>query len=62
MNKPQSKFRNFCIEKFYEHKREVLMWERHVCTDEMADYFGRAKYFLKSLYKKEVLGYDKKVK
>jgi len=62
MNKKNSAFRNWCVEKYYEHKKEVLLWERHVCTDEMSDYFGRSKYFLKSLYKKEILGYDNKVK
>ena len=51
-------FRQFCIEKYYEHKKEVLLWERHVCTEEMSEYFKRAKYFLKHLYKREVLGYN----
>jgi len=57
-----SNFRNFCVEKYYQHKKEVLNWEKHVCTEEMGEYFGRTKYFLKSLYKREVLGYNNKVK
>ena len=48
-----SKFRIFCTEKYYEHKKEVLNWEKHVCTEEMQEYFGRTKYFLKALYKSE---------
>ena len=57
-----SNFRNWCVEKYYQHKKEVLNWERHVCTEEMGEYFSRAKWFLKSLYKREVLGYYDKVK
>lgn len=48
-----SKFRIFCTEKYYEYKKEVFVWDKHVCTEEMTEYFGRTKYFLKSLYKRE---------
>lgn len=53
MNKRNSMFRNWCVEKYYEHKKEVLYWEKHVCTEEMADYFRRCKWFLKCKYKNE---------
>lgn len=49
-----SNFRKFCIEKYYEHKDEVLLWEHHVCTEQMAEYFKKAKWFLKRLYKNTV--------
>ena len=53
MPKSNSSFRNFCIEKYYEHKKEILNWEKHACTEEMGEYFKRTKWFLKSLYKRE---------
>lgn len=44
-------FRNWITNKWFEHKREVLSWEKRVVSYEMQVWFKNNKWFLKNLYK-----------
>jgi hypothetical protein len=59
-NKPDtaaSEFRQFVYEKWYEHKDELLLWEKRLPQYDSTYYFKQHKWFLKNLFrelKKEV--------
>ena len=52
-----SEFRQFVYDKWYEHKDELLMWEKRLPQYDSTYYFKQHKWFLKNLFrelKKEV--------
>ena len=52
-----SEFRQFVYDKWYEHKDELLMWEKRLPQYDSSYYFKQHKWFLKNLFrelKKEV--------
>jgi hypothetical protein len=53
-------FRQFCTEKWYEHRDELMLWEKKLPQYDADYYFSKHKWFLKNIYKVEVLGVDKR--
>ena len=54
MRKTNSQFRLFCYEKWYEHKDEVLEWTGSPVQGDPEQYFGKYKWFLKTLFKERI--------
>jgi len=50
----QSAFRNFCIEMWFNHKDELLEWEKQLPQYDSNYYFRKHRWFLKEIFKKEV--------
>jgi hypothetical protein len=49
-----SVFRNFCQEKWFEHKDEIFAWTRQPLTEYDSDYYFRKhKWLLKKMFKEE---------
>ena len=47
-----SAFRNFCQEKWFEHKDEIYTWTKKPLTEYDSEYYFRKhKWLLKSMYK-----------
>ena len=44
-------FRLWVTRKWYEHKREVLAWEKRVVDYSDKEWFAKNKWYLKKLYK-----------
>ena len=51
-----SDFRQFCTDKWYEHKDELLIWEGSMPKYDAAYFFNQNKWFLKSLFKEQKRG------
>lgn len=47
---PHSRFRNFCTEKWYEHREELLTWEGRLPNYGSEEYFHRNKWTLKRMF------------
>jgi hypothetical protein len=54
-------FRNWVAEKWFEYKRECIVWKTTPCK-EAQEYFKNNKWFLKALYKSEKREYNSSVK
>lgn len=48
-------FRHWVTEKWYEHQREVRSWTGEYPAGSAAQYFRKYRWYLKTLYKLEVL-------
>lgn len=47
-----SAFRSFCLNKWYEHKDEILLWTRQPLTEyDDKYYFRKHKWLLKKMFK-----------
>ena len=47
-------FRHFVIEKWFEHKDEILLWTKQPLTEyNDAYYFKKHRWLLKKMYKEE---------
>jgi hypothetical protein len=51
-----SDFRQWCNDKWYEHRDELLIWEGAAPKYDSQYFFNKNKYFLKSLYKEQKRG------
>lgn len=47
----QSRFRNWCTEKYFEHKDELAMW--HEESEPIEKYFARNRWWLRSQFRNE---------
>ena len=47
-------FRQFVMDKWLEHKEELMTWERQLPEYDAEYYFNKHKWFLKNIYKLEV--------
>jgi len=50
---PNSKFRQWITEKWFEYKDEVEQWEKREVEGTPQEYFNKYKWFLKAKYKQE---------
>ena len=46
----QSHFRLFCIEKWFEHKDEVMLWTGNLVEYDDAYYFRKHRWLLKKMF------------
>ena len=46
-----SRFRLFCIEKWFEHKDEVMLWTGNLVEYDDAYYFRQHRWLLKRMFK-----------
>jgi len=54
MDRKESKFRLFCIEKWFQHKDEILAWTRRPLTEyDDKYYFKQHRWLLKRMFKEE---------
>jgi len=49
----QSKFRLWLIEKWYEHKDELMLWERKLPEYDDKYYFRKHKWMLRKMFQEE---------
>ena len=47
-------FRQYCNEKWFEHKEEILTWTGKPVGYDSDYYFRKHRWLLKTMYKKEV--------
>ena len=52
-NKPQSKFRFWLVEKWFEHKDELMAWEHKLPEYDDRYYFSKHKWMLRRMYQEE---------
>jgi len=57
-----SEFRQFVYDKWYEHKDELLIWEKRLPQYDAKYYFKQHKWFLKNLYRELQKEVDKGTK
>jgi hypothetical protein len=50
---PPSQFRVWLIEKWYQHKDELLVWEKRLPEYDDRYYFRKHKWMLRKMYKEE---------
>ncbi len=50
---PNSEFRQWITEKWFEYKDEVEQWEKREVVGTPQEYFNKWKWFLKAKYKQE---------
>jgi hypothetical protein len=48
-----SEFRVWLIEKWYQHKDEILVWEKRLPEYDDKYYFRKHKWMLRKMYKEE---------
>jgi|11BtaG_2_1085332.scaffolds.fasta_scaffold00573_10 hypothetical protein len=51
-----SEFRQWCVNKWYEHKEELQVWEGAMPKYDSQYFFSKNKWFLKNLYRQEKRG------
>lgn len=50
----KSTFRNWILQKWFEHRDEIESYERRLIEDSPEEYFQKSKWFLKRLYKDSI--------
>lgn len=50
-----SEFRSFCWEKWYEHKDELLIWEKKFPEYDSTYYFRKHRWLLKRMFKEHLI-------
>ena len=53
MKPKHSKFRLWLIEKWYQHKDELLIWEKKLPEYDDKYYFRKHKWMLRKMYREE---------
>jgi hypothetical protein len=48
-----SEFRAWCMDKWYEHKEELLLCEKRITEYSSKEYFAKYKYWLKRQFQYE---------
>lgn len=55
ISKRISKFRSWCVEKWYQHKDEIMDWERRLPDYDDKHYFQKNKWLLRRMFREEMI-------
>ena len=50
---PELDFKTWCVQMWYEHKKEVLAWEGRVVDYDIEEWFEKNELFLKKMFEQK---------